>query len=271
MCYSKEVQLATGLVIILSSLAYYFYYSRKYSGSKKRWLKPLFDSLLGGALCIGGHQFFEFLSLATGSQVVYKIGLLISLSSIYFLIRSLEILVNKDLHSGLAWIVVAAAGAYNLLIPMSFEGFSFYLRHNSGFVWASLWMLLFIYWHACSFSAINQLKDKPSKRAVIWYMLCAIDISFILSVAYTIWGFFRFSVNVCTDAPSIWCTFFVLQSAFIPIFLSMVPVIFRRPARQSILSARQTIIILLISLAVLAIMILTLPLFRCLSWKFVFP
>jgi hypothetical protein len=271
MCYSKEVQLITGCIIILSALYHYSYYSKRYSSSKKPWLKPLLNNLLFFTLCIGTHQLCEFLSLATNNQWVYKLGLLISISSMYFLIRSLEILANRSLSSWLALVFIAIVGLYNLFIAMSFEGFSFYLRHNSGFVWASFWMLLFIYWHICAVQLYKSLKGPSSKKAILLYMLCTVDISFILSLIYVIWGYFRFSVNVCTDSPSIWCTFFVIQSLLIPVFLALLPSLYKRPIKFLSTPIRTTLLLLAISLGIILLLISFLPFFNCLSLKFVFP
>jgi hypothetical protein len=216
------------------------------------------------------HQFFEFLTLVTNNQIIYKIGLIISISSAYFLLRSLEALTNRDVRSKIALWVVAAAAIYLFVIPVNFEAFSFYLRHESVFVWAALWLLLFIYWHVCAFKVMAELKDDKSKKGVVVYLLSVADISFILSAIYVLWGYFQFSVNVCYDSPSIWCTFFAIQAFFIPFFLSALPSMFKRPFNHTRQSWKKTLVYILISLVLLALLILTLPFFKCLTWKFVF-
>ena len=271
MCYSKEVQLITESIILLSCLFYYIYFSKIFSGYKKQWLNPFLNNVILVFLCIGFHQFFEFLSLVTNSQVIYKLGLIISISSMYFVLRSLEVLTNRNFHSKISLFIILAAALYNIFIPMSFASFSFYVRHYSGFVWASLWMLLFIYWHICSIISANSLKDSSSKKAILYYMMCIADISFILSLIYILFGYFTYSVNVCYDSPSIWCTFFVIQSFFIPFFLSSLPAIFKRPKILVSDTIRKTVFLLLISAAILIVLILTFPFFGCLTWKFVFP
>ena len=112
MCYSKEIQLITSLIILISALVYYIYYSKKY---KDKWALQFLKSSMLVFLCIGLHQFFEFLSLLTYNQTIYKIGLVISISSAYFLLRSLEVLSNKKLYSHIALIVI-------LLIVLQFHG-----------------------------------------------------------------------------------------------------------------------------------------------------
>jgi hypothetical protein len=271
MCYSKEVQLITAAVILLSCYFYYLVYSARFANSPKKWLKPFLNYVVLGFFCIGMHQFFEFLSLVTNSQVIYKVGLVISISSTYFLLRSLEVLANKDIHSKIALWIIGAAAVCLLIIPMSFQAFSFYLKHESAYIWAALWLLLFIYWHICAFKLRAELKDDKSKKAIIVYLLSVADISFILSAAYALWGYSQFSVNVCTDSPSIWCTFFVIQAFFIPFFFSALPSIFNRPLNSTKQSWKKTITYLVIAIIILALLTLTLPFFKCLTWKFVFP
>jgi hypothetical protein len=273
MCYSKEVQLATSLIILLSALFFYFYYSKRYSKYPKqeqKWLKPFLNNVILIFVAIGGHQLFEFLSLITNNQLIYKIGLIISISAMFFMLRSLEIFTNKKFYSKFSIIIIIGVAIHALLNPLQFESSSFHLRHFSVFIWSCSWLLLFIYWHICTFSIKNRL-DKKSKKTLFIYLLTLADISFILVTIYTIWGYFKFSVNVCTDSPSIWCTFFVIQALFIPFFLSTLPLSFNRPKEHSHIPFKTFIIYLLVSLVILLALLLILPFFKCLTWKFVFP
>ncbi len=271
MCYSKEVQLTTGSTILLLSSFYYVSYSIKYRTLGTPWLLPFLNNVIIGFALIGGHQVFEFLSLTTHSQAVYKIGLLLSVLSMYFFLRSLETLLNKDLRSKIALWIIGAVAVYLPLVHMPFEQHAFYVRHSAGFVWASAWMLLFIYFHVCALRGRKLLPDDSSKRTIITYLLATLDISFILSAMYTLWGYARFSVNVCTDSPSIWCTFYVVQLVALPFFLSAAPTIVRRPLQKTFQTLKETAVAFVVSVAVLAILISTLPFFKCLNMKFAFP
>lgn len=270
MCYSKEVQLVTGSTIGVFSAFYYVYYSLKYK-LYPEWVKKFVVYILSGFCCIGGHQLFEFLSLSTGNQIIYKVGLLISISSMYFFFRSLEVLFNENIHSKMALAVIFLVAIHAFLAELSFVPYSFYLRHNSVFVWSSVYMLLFIYFHVCALRGRRLLKDEHSKRAVITYLLAAMDISFLLSVIYVIWGYFQHSVNVCTDSPSIWCTFYVVQVFAIPWFLSRLPKLIHHPSHKTVESFKETAFNIFISIIILLVLISTLPFFKCLSLKFVFP
>lgn len=271
MCYSEEVQLATGSIITVSAVAYYLRYAKKYSQPDKQWLKPFLKSIFLVFLCIGLHQLFEYLSLITGNLWIYKIGLIVSICSMYFMLQSLERLTNRKIYSKLSLILIGAVSLHILLSPLVFEGFNFYLRHQSTFFWAAVWLLLFIYWHICVFKIRGEFSDDNSKKATIYYLLAVADISFILSAIYAIVGYWHFSVNVCTDSPSIWCTFYVIQSAFIPLFLGAIPLFFKQPTKQVTYPVKKIIGFLLTSLLILACLVLLLPFFECLSWKFVFP
>jgi hypothetical protein len=270
MCYSKEVQLITSLIILVSALIYYFYYSRKIK-PKETWHLSFLNNSMLVFLCIGLHQFFEFLSLITNNNTVYKTGLIISICSVYFLLHSLEVLSNKKFYSWISLFLIVSVSLQIIFSRMDFTEASFYLRHNSAFFWAAIWLFLFIYWHVCAFSIYSQIKDDCSKKTMLIYLLAIADISFVLSAVYVLAGYFLFSVNVCTDSPSIWCTFYVLQSFFIPIMMFRLSNAFRRPKQSSKITIKQTIIYLLISLIILFLLIVTLPLFNCLTWKFIFP
>lgn len=270
MCYSKEVQLITALILIVSALFYYVYYSRKYKHSEA-WLQSFLNQSTAIFLLIGFHQFFEFLSLMTNNQIIYKLGLIISISAVYFLLRSLEVLSNRKIHSWIALAIISAVAVNIVLTAMNFNTRSFYLQHNSAFWWAAAWLFLFIYWHVCAFRIYSEIKDDNSKKTMLIYLLTIADASFILSALYVIAGHFFFSVNVCTDAPSIWCTFYVLQSLLIPILFFRLPHLLERKDKTMVTSWKQTWSYLLVSLLILIALALTLPLFNCLTWKLVFP
>ncbi|PIZ52269.1 hypothetical protein COY27_00705 [Candidatus Woesearchaeota archaeon CG_4_10_14_0_2_um_filter_33_13] len=271
MCYSEKVQLITGLIIIVVSVLYYYVYKLNYKKTNKEWLSRFLNNIIIGFLCIGGHQLFEFLSLVTGNVKIYKIGLIISISSMYFFLRSLEVLTNKDIHSKWSWLLISIVGIHAFLTPMQFMEKNFYLQHLSAFIWAGVWMFLFIYWHICAINIRKELKTQKSKRTIIYYLFATVDISFLLSLGYTFLGYFRYSVNVCYDSPSIWCTFFVIQAFFVPFFLSSFHFTFKRPHHKTKNETKKTIIIILISLLILVGLIATLPFFKCLTLKFVFP
>lgn len=271
MCYSKEVQLATSLVLLLLSFVYYLYYSKKYKKSKEKWALPFLCMVILVFVFIGLHQFFEFLSLVTQSVWIYKIGLIISICAVYFLLRSLEILSNKDLYSKLALFIIGIISLHILSVPLQFHATRFFLSHDSAFFWAAGWLFLFTYWHVCAFKIYKELKQDKSKKMLLLYLFAVADLSFILSVIYIITGYFLFSTNVCTEAPSIWCTFYVVQALVLPLLLSLLPYSFKRIKTHTTLSWKEVVVFFLISLMILIILISLLPFFQCLTWKLVFP
>ncbi|PIT87204.1 MAG: hypothetical protein COU31_04130, partial [Candidatus Magasanikbacteria bacterium CG10_big_fil_rev_8_21_14_0_10_40_10] len=100
---------------------------------------------------------------------------------------------------------------------------------------------------------------------------CHLDISFIISVIYTLWGYSQFSVNVCTDSPSIWCTFYVVQIFALPLFLTAVPRILKIPEKKTFQTVKETLLYFLVSIVIFGLLISIFPFFNCLSLKFVFP
>ena len=144
MCYSKEVQLTTGATILSFSIFYYIWFSIKYQAIQKKWLLPFLKNVIIAFALIGGHQIFEFLSIVTKNQIVYKTGLIFSISSMYFFLRSLEVILNRNLRSKIALWVIGAVAIHAFSVTMSFEQFGFFLNHHSAFIWASAWILLLI-------------------------------------------------------------------------------------------------------------------------------
>lgn len=272
MCYSKEVQLATGSTIWIFSILYYFYYFIKFKTVKnKKWFLIFLKYIILAFLLIGGHQIFEFLSLLTNNQIVYKIGLLLSISSMFFFLRSLETLLNRGLKSGLALIFIAVVAIHMFLVEMSFEPYKFYLKHNSAFIWVTVWMLLFIYFNICAIRGYRYLKNNNSKKTILFYLLATLDFSFLISLTYTLWGYFKYSTNVCTESPSIWCTFYVIQVFILPMFLTYLNKAVEFPKKKTKQRIGETFLLFSISLIILIFLIALLPFFDCLSMKFVFP
>jgi hypothetical protein len=271
MCYSKEVQLITSLIIILSTVGYYLYYYKKYRSFQKEWPFSFLKRVALVFLCGGIHQFFEYLSLITNQVIVYKIGLIVSIFAVYFLVSSLEVLVNAKFYSELVFGIIFLVALQIFFSPMTFSSKSFYLEHHSAFIWSSVWLFLFFYWNTCAIRCYCQLKLYNSKRTMILYLLALTDVSFLISLIYVLLGHFIFSVNVCTDSPSIWCTFFVIQAFLLPLFLSRIPVFFERKSQLQKIPFKKILACFALSLAVLILLVLFLPLFHCFSWKLVFP
>jgi hypothetical protein len=274
MCYSKEVQLITALTIFILSIGFYIYYhvkSKDKPKNHKKWFLPFLNMVIIGFMLIGGHQLFEFLSLLTENQTVYKIGLLLSISSMYFFLKSLEILTNKNLFSKYVFVIIGMIAIHMFFVPMKFINSSFHLEHQSAFLWAFSWLVLFFYWNFCAIYLYKKTTKNNFKKTIIFYLLATLDISFLLSIIYSIFAYFKFSTNLCYSAPSIWCTFFVIQTMFIPFFLaslnkSKIPFV-----KKSNMNKKKAIMILLTALILVIVLAFLLPAFDCFTWKFVFP
>lgn len=271
MCFSKEVQLVTSLIIFASVIIYYFYWQKKFENHHKKWLLPFLNNLLLGFTFIGGHQFFEFLSIHTGNEIIYKIGLIVSLSSMFFFLRALEELTETKIHSKIALVIVGIITIFIFSTPASFGAKAFYVQHESAFFWALAWMVLFIYWHICALYIIKKYKEpEAAKSSIVWLLLGGLDISFIASTAYTFYSYLNHGINVCSDAPSIWCTFFVLQVLIVPAFLNR-HLHIHKSKKHHEFKTKTWLILFLLAILLVGIFTSLLPFFDCLSWKFVFP
>ncbi|MFH1770142.1 MAG: hypothetical protein ABH828_01155 [archaeon] len=178
---------------------------------------------------------------------------------------------NRKVYSNIALWIIVAVSLHIIFEPMYFESVSFYVRHLSALVWSAAYIFLFIYWHVAAFRIRKELKDDQSKKTIILYMFAVADVSFILSIIYSVFGYFKFSTNFCYDYPSIWCTFYVVQAFIVPFFFMSLPRIFKRPQHEKKFSEKNIIIFIIISVVILLLLISTLPFFDCLAWKFVFP
>jgi len=271
MCYSKEVQLTTGGVIIASCIGYYFYYYFKYQSLKKEWLIPFLRYILVACLFIGGHQFFAFLALEMQSQFVHKISLMSSMMGMFFYLRSLEVLYNRNFYGKYFLIGIIGIAAHMFLVNMPFRATSFYLIQNNTLLWVFFWLIMFGYFHLCAFFDRKYLKKNISKKMVFIALLLIIDLAFLLSIFYSVWGYLNWGVNVCTETPSIWCTFSVLQIFLMPIFLSLLPIILDDKPKETKLSSRESLIFIVVSFLIF-ILIMTLVSFSdCLFPRFIFP
>ena len=273
MCYSKEVQAVTGSTVLLFSLGSYIVYSAKYKNMQEKWLLPFLKNVTLFFIMVGGHQLLESLALATNSQFISKTGLIMSVSSTYFALRSLEVILNRNLRSKIMLFFIATFAFYLYFLAggMSFFAYSFYVKHYPVFLWIFLFMIFFIYWHVCALSGIRFLKDDVSKKVIVFYLFAIMDIAFLLSLAYAAWGYSKYSVSMCTGLPSIWCTFSVVQVFFLPLLLGAIPKMLHVPTQKTKQSIKETAICIAISLVLLWLDLWLLPpLFGCLGLKFLF-
>ena len=132
-------------------------------------------------------------------------------------------------------------------------------------------MLLFIYWHAAAIKEYISTKNKNEKHEIMLFLILTMDISFILSVVYTSFGYFFYNLNLCTDYPSIWCTFAVTQAFFLLLLFHKVSKGFPRPKKEHSQKIKTTFTLFIISIIILLLLIIFLPYFDCLTWKSVFP
>jgi hypothetical protein len=146
----------------------------------------------------------------------------------YFMMRSLEKLAGMYFGSRIFVLIIALVGMEMFTRTMVFENKHFWVSGPSHVRWTAAWMLLFIYWNVCIFYARHRASSPRNKKLYLLYGLCALDLSYMLSVLY--WFVSRFfqvqtpdacpfdivcTFNVLADSPSIWCTFASMQVVLI--------------------------------------------------------
>jgi hypothetical protein len=240
MCYSKEVSLATSSLIAAASVATWAgFHMRDLRQRVDAALTPFSRDVILGIFCIGVHQFAEYLSIETGNEWIYKAGLVASASCMFFLMRSLESLIGRRLGSRAFLVILGALAVQIALKPMTFENMHFWVRGYSHVVWSAVWMALFLYWNMCVLFVRARMPSAVNRRLLLSYPFWVLNVSWALSVIYAFActffqhspsGFSSFSVvgpesamrifQIVQDMPSIWCSFVVVQSFLIPVFLT---------------------------------------------------
>lgn len=278
MCYSKEVSLIAALIIFaFCGYAYYKYIYKpnhtKNTNPNLKHLKPFFQNVIFGFLCIGGHQLSEFISIATGNEIIYKIGLVISISAMYFFMKSLQELTHYSFYGVFFIPIIILVATHIFLSPVIFQDYKFWVRGNLNLVWSTLWITLFFYWNLCVFYLILKSR-KLKKKALEFYPLETLDISFLLTILYA--GILIYidnsNINVIMDTPSIWCTFFVVQVLFLPHLFKNITKHYKVKIKEPVhhVSLKVQIILIILSLLVLVLFYTLVPYFSDIIVKFVF-
>lgn len=292
MCYSREVSLIASIIIGFGSYFSWVKYKMQVARSHvKHELAPFFRDCILGIGCIGMHQLFEFLSISTGNIVIYKIGLIWSISCMFFLIRSLEELVRLKLGSKAFLIIIGILSIEIFLQPMTFEGRHFYIRGNASIVWSSVWILLFIYWNACALYTRTFMKSPANKKLMLMYLVCVLDFSFFISMAYAYSAALaQNSLSVASvfnsigmenviagfqmiqDSPSIWCLLAATQVVTMPIFFAAMLKNYDSKERLRIrsISKATEMKLVVLDFAIWLFLFFSLPLFPGIAFKMFF-
>lgn len=276
MCYSKEVSLAVGSVIA-AGCGYSWWRAAGMAAAKgtkaipARLLKA-FEYGVIGLLCIGGHQLFEFWAIYTMNPWVYKIGLIISLSCTYFIMRSLETLVNLRFGSQFVAALIALTGVYLFTREMTFENLHFWVRGHSHAVWAGMWMALFIYWNVCLLYARHVSTVAINRRLLLWYAFLALDFSFLVAVVYAYLATFLqkgewacpesalAAFELIQDSPSVWCVFAGIHAFFLLILFKMLAKGFDFRVKLKRVSGKTAVFLVGMSVAIWLALFFMLPL-----------
>ncbi len=271
MSYVEKIQLFTGLLILFIASTGYYLAKTYYAKKNRTDLHPFLRIYMLAGLLIGTHQVFEFLSLHYQNQIIYKIGLLISLSGMIFYGVSLEVLYNKNFYfKQLGFIGLLISTIYLFNKKTNFDTLDFHLTHHSIFIWTLIWLFLLIYWNICIVFGRRNIKKYIKKSVILMYPLFTMMISFLVSIAYSIYSYFKQQENICTNFPSVWCTLAFLQIVFIPIFLIQLPKQYAKQPPVNYLSIKNFMQYLLITIVLTLLVLWLLNKNGCFNLKFIF-
>ncbi len=264
---AEKTQLLTGLIILFVASGGYIGARTYYIKKNRLDLLPFLKYYMLAGFLIGMHQIFEFLSLFFQNSIIYKIGLLISLSGMIIYGISLEKLYNKNFYlQKLGIIGLMISTIYLFSKQVAFTTLNFHLTHHSIFLWTFIWLFLLIYWNICILFG----REKIKLSLAILYPLLTMMLSFFISIGYSLFAYFSTSENICTNFPSVWCTFAVLQIFFIPIFLILLPKMYPRIPSKSKFHTKQFLFYLVFSILVTIFILFLLSKTGCFNLQFIF-
>jgi len=282
LCYSKEVSLIAGGTIFSFSTINFIKYKlyecfKGFTKSDRQRQMILWLTL--GYLSIGVHQILEFFAIHLESHIIYKFGLISSISAMYFNMRATESLLFKNYGSRIYLLLIVLCSVHIFSRDMSFQNHHFYIRGESHFYWGAVWMLLFLYWNFLHLFTFFKTK----KKIALLLPFCSLNLSFILSALYcysiglyqevnghnnlaSVCGGLLSNFEIVFDAPSIWCVFATLQGPLLLYFSRFVYTrdIFNNSAQN--VSVKYPI---LLTLLLVSIIFISLPLFSALSYKMI--
>lgn len=274
MCYSKEVSFAAGSLMTCGILYAWWVFVRHQLESVR---VGVYRNILIGFSGVAIHQFADALSIATGSEAIYRLGLIASISCMYFYMRSLEKLSHFSFGSRAFAFLIAVCAIQIFATDFLFENQHFWVRGDGKeayLLWSGMWLALFVYWNVCLFYYRKVNASPINRRLLIDYGLYSINLSYIL---YSVYAYFSLFMNDRTingwnvfsgfdllkDSPSVWCTFSVIQAFLIPLLFKKMNAHYHWDAHVSVprLNERTIIHLVGVSIFIWLILFIGFPLF----------
>ena len=232
MCYSKEVSLVSGLSMSAASFFFWLkFVSLKIVNDnafreRATSLRDFFINAILAYACIGGHQIVEFFAILTGDQLIYKLGLISSITSVFFGARALEKLTKTKIGSTFILAIIGMVSLDILFTKFDFSNYHFWVRGENHTIWSTAWFSLWTYAMFSGLYLSNLYSTAINKKLLRFAFLGVMNVSFLLSLGYAIFGTMTVNVLTCSqnifqgfvfgkDFPSIWCTFSVMQAPFL--------------------------------------------------------
>jgi len=251
MSYSMEVSLAVGGVMLAASGVSYRRFVKdtllepppatppqRADGPTPLMLAPAFRSMIAAHICIGLHQLTTFAALWLESTLLYEVGLLLSISCMLFVLRSLEHLTRRSFGTPVVGLVIAAVGLQLFTREITFEGASFWVRGKDHQLWTLSLLLLFLYWNVCLWSARKGACNRRDARLLRLYGWALLNFSFVSSMVYSFLAGLQAETGLATwfgnclgvgqasegfrvlqDAPAIWSVFAGVQALVLPFLM----------------------------------------------------
>jgi len=148
--------------------------------------------------------------------------LICSISAMYFLMRSFEVLKESRTDSKIFLIVIGLVIIHMFTIDMEFDNVTFYVRGHDHFIWSFAWAFLYFYRNFVIFVHSQHSSQPSTRRFLLLYTFCTLNFSWLISIAYAysaalyqqemftaacnavgIGDLFA-SFNIIKDLPSVW-------------------------------------------------------------------
>jgi hypothetical protein len=294
MCYSKEASFIAGSVITAHSfvLGWKYFWKEKFFPASKVEMpeyKRDFIKFTGlSTFFLGLHQWGQVFAIGLESDFIYRIGLICSISSMFFIMRGFESFTRSRIDSWIFLLAITGVSVDLFSRPVVYENILFYVRGHSHFLWGVVWLILFFYWNAQVYYLRRKSKSESNRRFLFWYPFCVLNLSFLISLVYgysaaayqrgnltdtcTALGLNNMfaSFDAINDAPSVWCFIHAIQVTIIPAMIVRFVRNFEDDPNLAIgTSLKERVLLFTLACLFVGAMWLTVPLFPGVAVKMV--
>lgn len=286
MCYSAEVTLGASAVITAgSSWAYWKYVYLEQLRRAQAGLACYYTLL--GFLLIALHLSLDSIAVTTGIPLIFKSGLIASISASYMWMRAIETLTGFRLASRSYAFIIGIVAIVIIIREANFSNAHFLVRKESQFIWSATWIALFNYWNILIFYLASISTSAINRKWLIRYPFYTLTFSYLLAAAYAygtaLYQHGYVSLNNLTpgacnvlgsfdfvnDSPSLWCILTASQITFLPALFQGLMTEYEPSGewKTSRISPSTSLKLILIALGFWLVIYLTIPLFPGIALK----